>query len=194
MSDLVHLAESVGVARRFLALDQATDCGWAVTIDRGVTITSGAVRLPTDTSISRGKRLRFFSQWLANMIARHDIEVIIYEKPNLGGRMALPAARFLLGLAALIELTADTLGCKLVEVASSSVKLHATGSGSAKKKDMVEAARLRGWIARTDDEADALWLLDSVLNPRGEDQNGARRPPPIRRKGVRKVRSGRDAG
>ena len=45
------------------------------------------------------------------------------------------------------------------EVAPKTVKKVATGSGNASKMEMMAAASRRGWVPKTDHEADALFIL-----------------------------------
>ena len=52
---------------------------------------------------------------------------------------------------------------KMMPLAVTTIKKHATGNGHAKKPEMMEAARKRGWDFKNDDEADALWIMNLAL-------------------------------
>jgi Holliday junction resolvasome RuvABC endonuclease subunit len=160
--------------RRILSLDQASRTGWAFTPDLGHKIQSSIIDLPTRGGLSRAKKHKAFYASLQARIIGSEPDLVTYEKPNLGQRMAFPAAMLLLGLAIQIEIVCDDLKVPYVPILNQSVKKFATGKGNAKKPEMVAAAVARGWTVRSDDEADALWQLAYVVDlvRRGEIQGG----------------------
>lgn len=63
------------------------------------------------------------------------------------------------------------LGIVPVEVAPTTIKVLATGEGTADKLDMVQAARTRlGYTGMNDNESDALWLCDFGARILGHDR------------------------
>lgn len=54
---------------------------------------------------------------------------------------------------------------QIMEIAPKSLKKFATGNGNARKEQMVAAAKKRlGYGRNSDDEADALWLIQAALH------------------------------
>jgi len=158
-----------------LALDLATSLGWAradeAALDRwcklgGLTpgcgpvvgVTYGTVRLGGNCLAAR---LNHFYRWYARVLSSDQVSRVYYE-------MALPArqqssiqaAKVALGLAGIVQAVAwdHSIGCTDVPIAT--IKKSFTGDGRARKHQMVEAARHRGWEPDSEDAADALGLLD----------------------------------
>lgn len=169
--------------QRILAIDQAGGVsGLAWTHDLGVT-TRWSSTLTLPSKLERGQRLQRFHIAIIKVIEREKPDIVVFERPNLGQRMAMPVARLLLGLSAMIELACEDEGIGYVDIHNATLKAHAIGNvntarergiaalraagksdavakAKALKHEMVRAAEAQGWTVRTDDEADALWLLD----------------------------------
>lgn len=169
--------------RRILAIDQAGGTsGLAWTHDQGqATRWSSTLTLPA--KLERAERLIRFRAGIEKAIAREQPDLVVYERPNLGRAMSMPVARLLLGLSAMIEVTCEVCGVGYLDVHNATLKAHAIGNvavarkrgiealraagkseavakAKALKHEMIAAAEARGWTVRSDDEADALWLLD----------------------------------
>lgn len=89
-------------------------------------------------------------------------------------------------LRAVLKLVAKELGdIRVVSVAPTTLKVFATGSGRAKKPDMIRTARRQlGYGGVDDNEADALWVLEwARLNPNGTEG------PKARKRRIQKVRA-----
>lgn len=158
-----------------LALDLATVVGWAhcglgyraVTsleaqaIDRPTGVLSGSHRIAAP-GVGIGGFLNAFDLWLSDLVTLHTPDILVFEAPILtGGQTSIDTARKLMCLAGVTELIAHRRQIPIVrEVNVSSVKKHWTGNGRAKKFEMIDAARARGFAPRTDDEADALAAMD----------------------------------
>jgi len=70
------------------------------------------------------------------------------------------------GICALAEFWAQDVGAVISRVSPSEIKKHAVGKGNAKKDELVVAAA-RKWPdqdIKTNDQADALWLLDLMIS------------------------------
>lgn len=145
---------------KILALDLACSTGWAMGRYDGTCSESGVHRLQ-----SKGwKRLaehRRFVEGLAKQCG-----FIYYERPHLRGYRS---TRLLVGLANGVEEIADRLEIPVREVHSGTLKKWATGSGKAKKPEMIRAASqvYPGLTILNDDHADALLLLRYAVNNYG---------------------------
>lgn len=123
----------------FLALDQATTTGWAVTDDTGNILGSGIWHLADKkrTGESRGMRYIRFEAELKRAIETWHPDVIIHEQTLLRGGAATEIAN---GLKALILKASCVYGLEVSCVHACELKHWATGSGKAKKSDMIKAA------------------------------------------------------
>lgn len=105
---------------------------------------------------SRPARFLKLVNVLANIQGRHAIECIFIEKPNTRGR---DATFTLIGLYTMAQTWAHSLDIPFFDAEASAIKKFATGSGLAKKQQMIAAAEARGWGVTNEHEADAAHLL-----------------------------------
>lgn len=133
-----------------LAIDPALTTGWAHT-----NATGGVYRVPDG---HQGKRLAYFADWLDMLLRELPTSRVVYEKQHHRGGAS---TRLALGWVAEIERLAYAHECDCESVHTGTLKKHATGSGKAKKFEMMEAAmRENPTIEIIDDNhCDALWLL-----------------------------------
>jgi Holliday junction resolvasome RuvABC endonuclease subunit len=140
---------------RILALDmKVTGTGWAESGgDSGVKSFSGK------SGDSPGMKWIRFESWLTNQVVRYAPDVIVYEQAHHRGRAPTQYAYTMIGI---VEKVAADRGIEVANKHSSEIKKHATGKGRASKEQMIEAAEANWWgkEIKSDDEADALWLLD----------------------------------
>jgi len=138
-----------------LALDLGSHCGWA--LKDGQYILSGVQLFDLQRGESPGMRYLRFKKWLQIMCDPiRDIKAIYYEQPhNRGGH----ATALLNGMVAIILYFAAEWQIETCPVHSGTLKKFATGSGSASKDDMIEAAKKFKSDVTDDNEADALYLL-----------------------------------
>lgn len=69
------------------------------------------------------------------------------------------------GYLAVLRMTCQEKGVKLVPIGVGTVKKHATGKGNASKQMMLEAAKKYfGYEGKNDNIADALWILQTGLD------------------------------
>lgn len=165
-----------------LALDIASNTGFAVTNEAYVAswrprtllegprtakpegLWSGSRRL----AIEGSKHAAYFAgmrRWLDDMLKVYAPAEIAIEAPMPNGRNA-DADRRILGLIAHVEEIAFSRQIELTYHGLSTVKKFAAGFGNAVKGDMVRSAKLMGWNPKSNDEADALWVLEKRLHDR----------------------------
>ncbi len=164
-----------------LALDLSTHCGWAyagpdalavwprcgsplelVAAGPFPAVRSGTWELGRST---HGEVAARFRARLGAFLVEHRPSHLWFERPLVSGQhKGGDAAALAFGLALIVQEVAVT-GRKVfgpVAVQSlhlSTVKKHFTGSGKAKKPDMIAAAQARGWAPTDDNQADALAVL-----------------------------------
>ena len=116
-----------------------------------------------------GARFDRFEEWLDDLVAIHQPDMIAFEAPLVarGPNLATSHAtiRFLFGLAAIIEKRAHQLGIRCEEVNVQSVKLHFAGHGHAKKYEIAERCRALGWQPKNEHEADAAAVWFCAQSP-----------------------------
>lgn len=150
---------------RLLALDLATVAGWAYTRPAAPGNDPGGVRYGAHRFAPRGCNdtsfFVAFETWLPVLLGEADPEAVIFEKPFISASGTNSRTTYrLMGLCVLTELLASHHGVpRVYQIAHQAVKKHWTGSGRAKKPDMIHAARLRGFAPEEDNAADALGVL-----------------------------------
>lgn len=138
--------------RRVLALDLALGA-------TGVCLPDGrAFEIRTPTKLNTYRRISQLGREVVDLIAAHGVHEVWIEDyaPNSLGRMSTIRAAELQGPIR-IHLTEQRI--PWATVVPSHLKRWATGNGTAKKAEMIEAASQRGavWTC-TDNEADAFLL------------------------------------
>jgi Holliday junction resolvasome RuvABC endonuclease subunit len=105
--------------------------------------------------------------WLTHVIRRElPVALIGYEQPSIFGVTQPATVIKLCSYASTIEeiCLRENLNVPVRQINPSQVKKFWTGSGRAKKPDMVERARKLGFMVDCDDEADALacwyWMIE----------------------------------
>lgn len=147
--------------KRILAIDPATSCGWAWS--DGTTRHSGTWDLAALGSSGKHAHLAALRERLLRLHAKLGIDHIGYEKVIHGRGMRSTEAHA--EKIAILKLVAVEIGATVhTGYAATSIKLYATGDGRAEKSQMILACeRLLKVVPRTDDEADALWILEMRL-------------------------------
>lgn len=143
-------------ARCILALDLGTRTGYALRRRDG-TVSYGTERFMQRRSWPTGQRWVNFRAWLNTALDSHQVHAIAYEdvRRHLGTDAAHAYGAFL----ALVEMAAATRNIELMPVSVGTIKHHWTGSGRAKKNDMIAEAKRRGFRPDSDNAADALAVL-----------------------------------
>lgn len=141
-----------------LALDPATRCGFAV--NTGI---SGEWDLSIRKDESAGMRLIRLRAKLQEVLNAHDgsLELVVFEyarwaRGNRAGALAVQGE-----IMGVIRLWCEDNDLAYRAYSPSEIKKHATGKGNANKEEVMAAARERFKIKDiTDNQADALWLLE----------------------------------
>jgi len=164
--------------KRILAIDPATSCGWAWS--DGTTRHSGTWDLAALGSSSKHAHLAALRERLLRIHAKLGIDHFGFEKVIHGRGMRSTEAHA--EKIAIIKLVAVEIGATVhAGYGASSIKLFATGDGHAEKRQMMLACeRLLKVVPRTDDEADALWILEMRL--KGYEVTPSKKSRPKRKK------------
>ena len=151
---------------KILALDlSVTGTGWATNED-GEPHYSGII---THTKPKKGVyqhpmvRLNRIKEEVDRL--SYDAKLVVMEGYSYGNNQR---AHQLAELGGLIRWHLWYLGIPYVEVAPTTLKKFATGTGKAKKPEVIASAiRRLGYERHDDNEADALWLLQMALHHYG---------------------------
>lgn len=147
-----------------LALDCATQTGWAALVDGAVE--SGVQTFDVRRGESRGMRFLRFRAWLLEMIDRVQPGAIVYEQAHHRGGAATEVG---VGLATRVMEIACEKEIEYQTVHTGTLKKYATGKGNAGKPLMIAAAEVRwpGQVVEDDNQADALHLLAWMIDELG---------------------------
>lgn len=136
-----------------LAIDPGANMGWAMLCSTGEVV-SGHTFHPGKVD----ERLASFQTWLGH---RLPAKCLVIERPiGIQGR----ANDSLFGMLGIARALAWEAGVSFLPVAPMSAKKAATGSGKAKKEDVLAWACERYGEVTSDDEADALAVLQYWLD------------------------------
>lgn len=143
---------------RILALDPATNCGWAHSDGA-----AGTWDLSVRRDESSGMRLIRLRGKLNDFFGMTDLVVFEAARncaPRMQGALVVQAE-----LQGVIKLWCEANKIEYRGFSPSEIKKHATGKGNANKEAMVAFARLKWPEFKGDDnEADARWILDFAQN------------------------------
>lgn len=148
-----------------LALDLGTTTGWALRSHDGL-ISSGTVSFRPGRFDGGGMRYLRFTNWLTELDRLSGpIAAIWFEEVRR--HAGTDAAHVFGGLLATLTTWAELRGIPYSGVPVGTIKKHATGRGNAPKQDMIAAARARGFSPADDNEADAIAILNWVIETNG---------------------------
>jgi len=140
---------------RIIAIDTATKTGWA-TIDGGRVVESGVQDFTRRRGESTGMLFLKFRKWLTELVEAFPPDVVVYEQSHHRGGAATEIGVNLTGR---VQEIATENGLEYASVHTSSLKKWVTGSGTASKADMIEAAKeVLGRDPIDDNEADAVHI------------------------------------
>jgi len=146
-------------AIRILALDPASVTGYAWS--DGTRREHGVWILGTETH-----RLMALESRLEEHLTRLPCDLIAFEDASFGSPNPNVQAMHN-ELRGVIKLVASRRHIRFVLFHPTTIKAFATGSGRAKKPQMMAACkRLLGITPSDDNEADALWILELAKNPK----------------------------
>lgn len=140
---------------KILALDPATNCGWAHSDGA-----AGTWDLSIRRDESAGMRLVRLQGKLKELKESVGVDVVYYEAarhaaPKMQGALVVQAE-----LQGVIKLWCENSAIQFRGVSPSEIKKLATGKGNANKEAMITAARARWPECGDDNEADARWVLE----------------------------------
>ena len=159
-SSSVDSASEGGEVRNILALDLGTTTGWAMNTEAGYKWGHFDVKPTADDSW--GMRWVYFRRELSGLFTL-PVDLVVYETNHF--TRGKSAVRVMAGLVAHLQEFCLSLPepVQYHGVPVVTIKSHATGKGNAGKVDMVkQATKLTGFIL-TEDEADAICLLDLAV-------------------------------
>lgn len=144
-----------------LALDLGTKTGFALRRRDGSTRHGTEVFTPRK-SWSEGQKWARYRAWLAGVIHDEQIHRVVYEqviRHESKGRPLWDAAHAYGAFEAITHMVCDGFNIQAHGVNLATVKKSFTGSGRAKKEDMMLQAKARGFTVVDDNNADALGIL-----------------------------------
>lgn len=155
------------VAGNTLALDLAGLLGWCSGVP-SIRPLFGSHQLPS-TGDNVGRYTAAYDEWLQSTLDFEAPELVIYEAPSIFMKTTPVTVEKLVGLATHTQLVCHRRAIRARSANPSQVKKFWTGSGKAKKPDMVDMAHRCGFRVRDDNEADAVaiwhWSIECFGSP-----------------------------
>jgi Holliday junction resolvasome RuvABC endonuclease subunit len=140
-----------------LALDLGTTTGWAIKSPAG--IHSGSQCFQSKRHEGAGMRYLRFKRWLTE-IKQSGITEVYFEEVRR--HVSTDSAHVYGGFMAVLTAWCEQHEIPYSSVAVGTIKKSWTGKGNAKKMEMIDEARLRGFDPIDDNESDALALMHCV--------------------------------
>ena len=137
-----------------LALDLGTACGFAI-FKNGKFI-SGTKKLGTYKE-KFGARFHEFRTWLLNIIAKHNIEAVYFER--VFGHKGVEAGHCFGGFMYMLASVCFQQKIPCISFSVQAIKKFITRKGNATKDEMIAATKQKGFNPETDDEADAIAIM-----------------------------------
>lgn len=173
-----------GLNVNILALDLGAKTGFALR-RRDATLLHGTEDFTPRASWGPGQKWLRFRSWLSATITEHNITQIAFEDVKRHGPGQVLAAHAYGGFRAMLEMVADQHRVTLIPFGVGQIKKHWTGSGVAKKDEMVMQAKVRGYRAVDDNNADALAILHlAIAREKGEWSAPSAKPKAKRKTGA----------
>lgn len=161
----MHVSSHTGVC---VALDLGSVAGFAVHSKHGITSGTLNFKKAGKFNDSGYKALYdFLCTFIEGPHEHPDLEIVV-EKPH-AGRFLAPI-RILFGLLAIVHLFCDLFQIKLTEYSPKEIKKFATGSGNAKKEEMVAAIQKEFPSVKDHNQADALHMLRMHTHKKGRNE------------------------
>lgn len=142
-----------------LALDPATQCGWAHSCGQ-----QGTWDLSIRRDESDGMRLLRLRGKLNEIKSSAGIDLLVFEAARNAGAKMQGALVVQAQIQGVIKLWCVDNKVEYRGYSPSEIKKHATGKGNANKEVMIAAAKAKWPNAAIEDDntADAMWILDLV--------------------------------
>ena len=151
-----------GCGFHILALDLATQTGWACTSYD--VVLSGTVSFKGGRFEGGGMRFLRFRKWLRETLDVLKPSAVFYEEVRR--HLSTDAAHVHGGLLAVMQSELEARNIPYLGIPVSTIKKTATGKGNADKAAMVAAAKAK-WPEQAisdDNQADALWIMEAAKN------------------------------
>ena len=143
---------------RILAIDPGTKTGWAFSDGETSLLESGTNVLKLRAGEAKTMRYIRFSKWLDDMFLLMNPDLVIFEKTHMRG---YEATKFMMNLIGRIETACNERSVPYTDVHTGTLKKFATGHGKGSKAEMMRlVAEKHNFIVDSDDEADAIHMLD----------------------------------
>mgnify|MGYP001612439926 CR=1 FL=1 len=151
----------------YVGLDLATRTGWATWWPGIVRPHSGTLKLSRHDPHSVAPDLEKLRAHLSELHKIHPVELVFYEAPIMMRVDNIDKLRLLLGLANMVEWWCHKMGIPCRQAAMQDWRKHFLGFHQG-GRDVLKAAAVkacadRGWETKTDDQAEALGVLDYGL-------------------------------
>jgi Holliday junction resolvasome RuvABC endonuclease subunit len=156
-------------ARWIIGIDPGTSLGWAVLDDAGAVVSSGVERLAVRSTESPGMRYLRARAHVGRLLDLAGAREVVVGYEEVRRHAGTQAAHVYGGIVSQVLAECAARGIETAGVPVGSVKATATGKGAASKDAMIAAARAR-WpnvTPATDDEADALWIAETLRRTLG---------------------------
>ena len=137
-----------------LALDLGTSMGFAI-FKEGKFI-SGTKKLGTYKE-RFGARFHEFRKWLLNIIEKHKIESVYFER--VYGHKGVEASHCYGGFMYTLASVCFQQNIPCVSFSVQAIKKFMTEKSNASKEEMISAVKCKGFNPETDDEADAIAIM-----------------------------------
>jgi Holliday junction resolvasome RuvABC endonuclease subunit len=151
-----------------LAIDPGIHMGWAM-LRANDKVSFGEENFNQPTG-RVGQRFLALADWLEHIHKTKSLELIAYEK--VMSHKGVYAAHAYGGFIAILTAFCEREDINYAAVPVGTIKLNWAGTGRASKAQMMEEALGRGFKVTTDNEADALAILDYVRKKYAVEQDG----------------------
>lgn len=152
----------------YVGLDLATKTGWATWWRGQAKPYSGTLKLNRNNVDEVAPDLEKLRAHLSELHKIEPVELVFYEAPIMMRVDTVNKLRLLLGLANMVEWWCYKLNIPCRQATMHDWRKHfigfSTGGRDVLKQAAVQACRDRGWDPKTDDEAEALGVLDYGLS------------------------------
>lgn len=178
-ASMIAYQKAVDRFMRRLALDPATNTGWAYDDGRG-NQRFGTWRLDVPKPKHAGERFRRLQLAILQVHHRWGIDEIVFEDAAYGSQF-YSTKQFHNQMRGAISMAAAEIGAKYHGYVPTTIKKFATGHGHASKQDMIRAAKIQlGIDVQSEDACDAIWVLEyakhRARHPELTEIIGAKKP------------------
>lgn len=154
--------------KTILAIDIGIKTGWAIKAADGI-IYSGREDFKIGKFEGRGMLFLKFRRWLVEIKNQYpDLSCVYFEEVRR--HLGTDAAHAYGGFAAQVMAFCEHHEISYAGVPVQTIKKHISSKGNASKAEVIQAVKAKGFAPACDNEADALALLDLVLERLGREE------------------------